>query len=98
MVCRPCATLRCEADLADPAMAASGRRPAVADMPPWPCPGGHHCRVRGSQLPGGGARRYAACLRCCPAGTMLPGMKVWWSCHAVRLPPAVARVAHRRLR
>ena len=72
--------------------------PAAAGMLPWPCPGGHRCRVRGSRLPGDGARRSAASVRCCPAGTTVPGTRVRWSCHTVLLPLVTARVPHRRLR
>ena len=79
------------------------RRPAgtgpVASMPPWPCPGGHRCRVRYSRLRGAEASRCAASGRCCcPAGTTRSGMRGRWSGLAVRLPRVTARVFSRRLR
>jgi len=41
----------------------TGSGPAAAGMLPWPCPGGHRCRVRGSPLP---RRRSAPLCRLCP--------------------------------
>jgi hypothetical protein len=50
--------------------------------------------LRGSGVPGGGARRCAARIRCCPAGTAVPGTRVRLSGHMVWLPPVAARFLH----
>jgi hypothetical protein len=72
--------------------------PAAAGMISRPCCGRHRCWVRGSRRPGGGARRCAARAGYCPAGTMVPGPEVQWSCPAVLVPLMTARVLRRGLR